>query len=256
MNIWRNWSVATNKQREASRRQLEQQLREREAREARRKRTTLIGSVIGALALVAVIVIVIAVTTGGSGPKKKHHKPAAGPKASPTASSAAPQCGQVQLDTIKAPPATGASVTFDGVTVKGATDLGGSPIVTSHATKKATQLAVKDLVVGKGAVATPTSCVDVQYDGVLYDNGKEFDSSWKRNAPVQFSLNGVVAGFKEGIGGTEGTSAQKAIPPMHVGGRRIIIVPAAMGYGSQASDSIPANSDLVFVVDLLKATAS
>jgi peptidylprolyl isomerase len=245
--------VATNKQREASRRQLEQQLRERQVREARRKRTTLIGSVVGTLALVVVVVVVIAATTGGGSGKKK--KPAAAPKPHATTSAAA-QCGQVQLDTIKAAPAVGASVTFDGVTVKGAKDLEGSPVVTSHGTKPQTQLAVKDLVVGTGAAATPTSCVDVQYDGVLYKNGKQFDSSWSRNAPVQFSLTGVVAGFKDGIGGVKTTSAQPGIPPMRVGGRRIIVVPASMGYAAQASASIPANSDLVFVVDLLKAAAS
>ena len=115
---------------------------------------------------------------------------------------------------------------------------------------------MKDLVVGKGNAATDTSCVDVQYDGVLYKNGKQFDSSWSRNTPVQFSLTGVVEGFKDGIGGIQTVGTHKGIPAMRVGGRRIIIVPASMGYGAQASGKIPANSDLVFIVDLLKATAS
>jgi peptidylprolyl isomerase len=86
--------------------------------------------------------------------------------------------------------------------------------------------------------------VTVQYDGVLYSNGKEFDSSWKRGQTAEFSLTQVVKGFTEGIGGTSG------VPPMKVGGRRIMIFPASMGYGAQAQNGIPANSSLVFVVDL------
>ena len=106
---------------------------------------------------------------------------------------------------------------------------------------------MKDLVVGKGAAATPTSTVTVQYYGVLYNNGKYFDSSWKRGMPAQFSLTRVVPGFTQGIGGTTG------VAPMKVGGRRIIIVPAALGYGKAGSPpAVPANASLVFIVDLLK----
>lgn len=230
--------MATNKQREASRRQLEQQLRDRQAREARRKRTTLIGSVVGTLVLIIVVVVVIVATTGGSG---KKNPPAANHK--PT--SAAPSV----------PTAKGPAVTFDGVTVKGAKDLSGKPVTTSHGTKAAAAVQVKDLVVGKGAKATPTSSVNVQYVGVLYKNGKQFDSSWDRGQSATFSLTGVVKGFTYGIGGTTAAGAQKAIAPMREGGRRIIIVPAADGYGSAGQGGIPANSDLVFVVDLLKVSA-
>jgi peptidylprolyl isomerase len=252
--------VATNKQREASRRQLEQQLRDRQAQEARRKRMTLIGSVVGTLVLIGVVVGIIAATTGGGKGKggkaqgANATKPSHG--ASPANQSTAPvPCGQAQLAPVQAKPVTGPAVTFDGVTVKGAADLAGKPIVTSHGTAPVVSVEVKDLVIGKGAKATDTSCVNVQYDGVLYKNGTEFDSSWKRGTPAQFSLAQVVKGFTYGIGGTQTVGTNKGIPPMRVGGRRIIIVPAADGYGSQASNGIPANSDLVFVVDLLKVTA-
>ena len=86
----------------------------------------------------------------------------------------------------------------------------------------------------------------MQYVGVLYKNGTVFDSSWARGSPAQFSLTGVVKGFTQGIGGTTG------VAPMKVGGRRIMILPASLGYGSTASGPIPANSPLVFVVDLKK----
>src|SRR4029077_5702058 len=105
----------------------------------------------------------------------------------------------------------------------------------------------KDLVVGKGSAATSTSSVTVQYVGVLYKSGKEFDASWTRGMPISFSLNGgVIKGFQESIGGTKG------VPPMKVGGRRVIILPASLGYGAQAVGTIPANSSIVFVVDLTK----
>ena len=238
--------MATNKQREASRRQLEEQLRDRQAREARRKRTTLIGSVVGTLVLIIVVVVVIVATTGGDSGKK--NPPGANHKPTRTATSAAPSTPSV-------PTAKGPAVTFDGVTVKGAKDLSGKPVTTSHGTKAAAAVQVKDLVVGKGAKATPTSSVNVQYVGVLYKNGKQFDSSWDRGQSATFSLTGVVKGFTYGIGGTTAAGAQKAIAPMREGGRRIIIVPAGDGYGSAAQGSIPANSDLVFVVDLLKVGA-
>ena len=136
-------------------------------------------------------------------------------------------------------------MSYKGVTVKGASDLKGIPGVTSKGSGDPSTLEVKDLVVGKGKAASPTSTVQVQYYGVLYKNGTYFDSSWKRGMPATFPLTGVVPGFTQGIGGGKG------IAPMKEGGRRIIIVPSAMGYGKAGSPpTIPANAPLVFVVDL------
>ena len=134
--------------------------------------------------------------------------------------------------------------------MRGATDLAGAPGVTSKSTTAPTKLEYKDLVVGKGEPATATSTVTVQYAGVLYKNGKAFDSSWSRGQPAQFSLAQVVKGFTQGIAGSSG------VPPMKVGGRRIIIMPASLGYGAQAQGPIPANSPLVFVVDLKKVSTA
>ena len=243
--------MSSNKQRrESERLRLQRQLEERRQREAARKRTTGIVSIVGALVLVAAIVIVVVVATSGSSSKPKVQ---AGSTPTPTTAttSAAPTCGSQTFPSVKVVSATGASVTFDGVTVKGAADLKGKPGVTSKSTTSPTKLAYKDLVVGTGAAATPTSCVTIQYDGVLYKTGKEFDSSWSRGSLAQFSLTGVVAGFTQGIGGTT------AVPAMRVGGRRLIIIPSALGYGAKGSPpQIPANAPLVFVVDLTNATAS
>jgi FKBP-type peptidyl-prolyl cis-trans isomerase len=103
-------------------------------------------------------------------------------------------------------------------------------------------LVVKDLVKGKGAVATSRSTVTVQYVGVLYKTGKQFDASWNDGTgqPVQFSLSGgVIKGWTEGI------------PGMRVGGRRELIIPPNLAYGKKGSPPrIPPNSTLVFVIDL------
>ena len=140
-----------------------------------------------------------------------------------------------------------APLTFNGVTVFGATNMSSKPKVTSEAALPSATLKVKDLVVGKGEAATPASTVSVQYVGVRYLDGKQFDSSWDRGGPTTFSLRKVVKGFTRGIGGGGD------IAPMKVGSRRIIIVPPEMGYGETGTPdgSIPPNAAIVFVVDLI-----
>ena len=140
-------------------------------------------------------------------------------------------------------------MSFHGVTVKNATNLNENPSVGSTAKTPPSKLQVKDLVVGKGKAATPKSTVDVKYTGVLYCDGTEFDGPAEHgDKAISFSLTGVVPGFTQGIGGTTG------IAPMKVGGRRIIIMPASLGYGASGQGSIPANAPLVFVVTLEKVS--
>ena len=108
------------------------------------------------------------------------------------------------------------------------------------------KLVTKDLVVGTGQTVKAGQTVTVNYVGVLYKNGKEFDSSWSRNQPATFPLTagGVIPGWVQGI------------PGMKVGGRRELIIPASLAYGSKGSGStIPPNSPLVFVVDLLSISS-
>lgn len=233
--------MPTNKQRrDAARRHLERQLARRVEQEASRKRATLIASIVGTIVLIAVIITCIVLLGGGSkkGPAASSSSPTTTATSTATTPSATPSTSY--------PPATGAAVTFRGVTVKGATDLAGYPVVTSKSSTAPPKLEYKDLVVGKGTAATPTSTVTVQYVGVLYKNGKEFDSSWKRGSPAVFPLTGVVPGFTQGIGGTKG------VPAMRIGGRRIVIMPSALGYGAnpQAGSGIPKNAALAFVIDL------
>jgi peptidylprolyl isomerase len=146
-----------------------------------------------------------------------------------------------------AAPTSSAPVAFEGVTVTGGSELTAKPGVTSKSSATPAALQVKDLVVGSGAVAKPTSTVTVQYVGVRYADGKQFDASWDHGGAVGFSLQQVGPGVTRGIGGTTG------VAPMKVGGRRLMILPAALGYGSTGTQdgSIPPNAAIVFVVDLV-----
>jgi FKBP-type peptidyl-prolyl cis-trans isomerase len=102
-------------------------------------------------------------------------------------------------------------------------------------------LQYRDDAVGDGAEARAGQTVSVHYTGTLTD-GKKFDSSRDRGQPFQFHLGGgqVIRGWDEGVAG------------MKVGGRRRLVIPPELGYGSRAMGSaIPANSTLVFDVELL-----
>jgi peptidylprolyl isomerase len=117
------------------------------------------------------------------------------------------------------------------------------PVVTVPKGPAPSRLVVKDLINGTGQTVRPGQTVTVNYVGVLYKNGKTFDSSWSRGQPATLPLSGVIKGWAQGMVG------------MHVGGRRELIIPASLGYGVRGSPpTIPPNSPLVFVVDLLSVS--
>jgi peptidylprolyl isomerase len=120
-----------------------------------------------------------------------------------------------------------------------ATDLKSAPVISAGAGTPPSALVTRDLVVGTGAVATMSSTVNVQYVGANYADGKVFDSSWQRGQPAAFPMSQVVPGFAQGING------------MHVGGRREIVIPPALGYGASGNGPVGPNETLVFVVDLV-----
>jgi peptidylprolyl isomerase len=201
--------------------------------------------------IIAAVVIVIVVSTSGSGKKNNNAGGAKPTPAATTSAAASPSTSTSAAAPVSVPtaacakPPTGGTASYKGVTVGQATNLKKAPKVSAKAAGAPTTLECQDLVVGKGRAATPASTVSVQYTGVLYKNGTLFDSSWSKGGkPVQFSLSGVVPGFTQGIGGAG------KVAPMRVGGRRLMILPASLGYGAQANGPIPANSTLVFVVDL------
>lgn len=104
------------------------------------------------------------------------------------------------------------------------------------ATKK---LVSQTLIKGKGAKVKATDTVVVKYSGWLL-NGTKFDSSWSRNSTFSAALeNGVIKGWGQGLTGKT------------IGSQVLLVVPPSLGYGTSAQGSIPANSTLVFVVDIL-----
>ena len=123
------------------------------------------------------------------------------------------------------------------------TDTASKPKVTVPSGPAPEKLVIKDLTPGSGKAAKAGDMVTVQYVGVLYENGKQFDASWDRNEPFSFPLGQgqVIPGWDQGVVG------------MKPGGRRELIIPAELAYGAQGTPdgSIPPNSPLVFVIDLV-----
>lgn len=114
-------------------------------------------------------------------------------------------------------------------------------LVTVPVTPAEKDFQIIDIVVGKGEEAFSGSYVTVHYVGKL-KNGTKFDSSRDRNRPFEFNLGAgeVVKGWDKGIKG------------MRVGGKRKLIIPPELGYGSKKVGNIPADSTLIFEVELLK----
>lgn len=105
------------------------------------------------------------------------------------------------------------------------------------------KLVIEDVKQGSGATAKAGDEVTVHYVGVLYDGGELFDSNWGEDEPFSFNLGNseVIKGWDQGV------------PGMKVGGRRELIIPPDLGYGSEGIyPSIPPNATLVFLVELLE----
>jgi FKBP-type peptidyl-prolyl cis-trans isomerase len=96
------------------------------------------------------------------------------------------------------------------------------------------------LLIGNGATAKAGDTVSVNYTGWLED-GTKFDSSIDRSQTFDFTLGSgqVIKGWDEGVAG------------MNVNGTRLLVIPPSLGYGSTANGSIPANSTLIFEVQLV-----
>lgn len=103
-----------------------------------------------------------------------------------------------------------------------------------------TELKVVDLKEGTGAVVAQGATVTAHYTGALAKDGTIFESSKDSGQPATFPLSGVIQGWQQGV------------PGMKVGGIRRIIIPAPLAYGDKASEKIPANSALVFDIEMVE----
>jgi peptidylprolyl isomerase len=134
------------------------------------------------------------------------------------------------------------SVDVDGVRVTGA--LGVKPRIALPDAPPPAALVAADVVEGDGVAVPAAATVTTHYVGVSWCyGGRQFDASWDRGAPIQFPLSGVIQGWVEGI------------PGMRVGGRRLLVVPPALGYGAQPPTADIAPDDtLVFVIDMVASS--
>ncbi len=201
--------TSSKRERVIARQRYERRLaREAQRRAARRRRTTVIGAVVATLAVVGGI-IALAVTLGSGSTNKQTTAASPSASASPSPSPS---------------------------------PIPGKPTVVVPAGKPPTTLVVKDLKKGTGAVATKGRSVTVNYVGVAWSTGKQFDASYDRGQPFTFTLGAgqVIKGWDQGVAG------------MRVGGRRELIIPPSLGYGAQgAGSAIKPNETLIFVVDLV-----
>ena len=107
-----------------------------------------------------------------------------------------------------------------------------------------TALVSQNLIDGTGPEVKTGQTITVHYTGALWTDGTVFDSSWKRKSPATFAIGtgNVIPGWDKGLVGKK------------VGSRVLLVVPPADGYADKVQGQIPANSTLVFVVDILDAS--
>ncbi|MFC7584249.1 FKBP-type peptidyl-prolyl cis-trans isomerase [Nonomuraea antimicrobica] len=117
-----------------------------------------------------------------------------------------------------------------------------APTLTTKTDEKAPKdLVVKTVIQGTGKKTEADQTLIVHYTGKIWGTDKQFDSSWERGQPAEFPLAQVIQGWQKGLAG---------VP---IGSRVVLSIPPDLGYGSQEQQGIPANSTLVFVVDVLGA---
>jgi peptidylprolyl isomerase len=155
-----------------------------------------------------------------------------------TATNSATTPAATTTTTTSAPQAT----TGQTPAVANGADLKHKPQIAKPSGDPPTTLIKKDLVVGKGAKLKAGQTATVQYVGISWSNGQQFDASWDRGAPISFPIGvgQVIPGWDKGV------------PGMRIGGRRELVIPPAQGYGAQGQAPIGPNETLVFVIDLEK----
>jgi peptidylprolyl isomerase len=125
-----------------------------------------------------------------------------------------------------------------------ASDLNTKPVIPKPQGNPPGTMQVRDVVQGTGKAAESGDTLSVQYVGVSWSTGQEFDSSWSRGKqPFKFKLGAgmVIPGWDQGLVG------------MKQGGRRELVIPPNLAYGPQGQPpSIAPNETLIFVIDLQK----
>lgn len=190
--------------------------------------------------LVACALVLAACGGGGDGSASSSAASSSAPASSsfPATPWSVSDCATLSPPVEGTPPSS--AVVQDGVATTA--DVGSPPTIgIDSAATPATSLVAVDVVEGTGEAVPPGATVTVDYCGVGLDSGAIFDSSWARGQPATFPLDGVIAGWQEGI------------PGMKPGGRRLLIIPGDLAYGPKPppGSSIAPNETLIFVVDML-----
>ena len=117
--------------------------------------------------------------------------------------------------------------------------VGAAPTISAPTGTPPTTLQTQDIIVGTGAEVAATSTLTVHYTLMAWSTGTVIESSWTSGQPATFPLANVIAGWQQGLPGAK------------VGGRRLLVIPADLGYGASGSGPIGPNETLIFVVDII-----
>jgi len=133
------------------------------------------------------------------------------------------------------------SADTSSVSVQVTGDYGSEPVVVITPGDPVIELQVTDLIVGSGDALAAGAMLTADYVGYGAATGQMFDASWVRGEPATFPLARVILGWQEGLVG------------MQVGGRRLLVIPAELGYGDNPppGSGIEPGETLIFVVDLV-----
>jgi len=129
--------------------------------------------------------------------------------------------------------------TSTDTTKQGENKLEGTKLANFTPVDKVDSLQSTDTVAGTGAEVKAGDTITAHYTGALAATGVIFQSSHDSGQPFTSALSGLIQGWQQGI------------PGMKVGGTRRLLIPSALAYGSQSQSGIPANSDLVFDIELI-----
>ena len=115
---------------------------------------------------------------------------------------------------------------------------GEAPTITPPSGDAPTALIAEDIIVGSGTEVVATSTLTLHYTLMKWSDGSILESSWSSGTPSTFQLSGLIQGWQQGLPGAK------------VGGRRLLVLPPALGYGAMAGHPLEKDT-LIFVVDII-----
>ena len=115
---------------------------------------------------------------------------------------------------------------------------GEAPTITPPSGDAPTALIAEDIIVGSGTEVVATSTLTLHYTLMKWSDGSILESSWSNGTPSTFQLSGLIQGWQQGLPGAK------------VGGRRLLVLPPALGYGAMAGHPLEKDT-LIFAVDII-----